>query len=159
MFRQIKLLFTLNHSSVCTVWFLALYFWNGFPDAVRCPFVLVFSDFYLCISIYLSGSMHVCLYCTCMHCYSSSYYYYYYYYYHHHHYHYYYHHQYYYYYFRRRRCIAPLQGILFRSAPSPTSVKQCGLKSREERAEWATGVRRSAPGIPLPHCLVICETS
>src|SRR6218665_3396485 len=30
--------------------------------------------------------------------------------------------------------LAPLQGNLLRSAPSPTSVKQCGLKTREKKS-------------------------
>ena len=30
--------------------------------------------------------------------------------------------------------MAPRQGNLLRSAPSPTSVKQCGLKTREKKS-------------------------
>ena len=43
----------------------------------------------------------------------------------------------------------PLQSNLLRSAPSPTSVKQCGLKARENRGEQATCVRCSATGRPF----------
>src|SRR6218665_931437 len=42
--------------------------------------------------------------------------------------------------------IPPLQGNLLRSAPSPTSVKQCGLKAR---VKYSRCVRRSAIGRPF----------
>ena len=34
-------------------------------------------------------------------------------------------------------CVAPLQGNLLKNAPSRTSIKQCGLKAREEYSRVA----------------------